>query len=313
MIKGKRFVVTGGAGFIGSNIVLELIKNDNEVIVVDDLSTGHIENITEILPEITFVKGDIKDPGLLKDAFQNVDYVIHCAALASVPKSVEDPIAANQINIDGTLNVLVAARDADVKRVVYTASSAAYGNSPVLPKTEDMKPEPLAPYAITKLVGEQYCKVFYELYGLETVSLRYFNVFGPRQDPKSEYAAVIPKFITSILKNERPVIYGDGEQSRDFTYVQNNVDATLLACEVKAAAGELFNIAYGEMITLNELVDKLNVILGKNIEPTYTNPQLGDVKHSMADISLARKVLGFEPRYDFEYGLRKTIDWFKKE
>ncbi|MEA1893712.1 MAG: SDR family oxidoreductase [Euryarchaeota archaeon] len=313
MIKEKRFVVTGGAGFIGSNIVQELIKKDNEVLVVDDLSTGHIGNITEILPEITFVEGDIKDSGLLKEAFQNVDYVLHCAALASVPKSVEDPITANRINIDGTLNVLVAARDADVKRVVYIASSAAYGNSPILPKTEDMKPEPLTPYAITKLVGEQYCKVFYELYGLETVSLRYFNVFGPRQDPKSEYAAVIPKFVTSILKNERPVIYGDGEQSRDFTYVQNNVAATLLACEVKAAAGELFNIAYGEMITLNELVNKLNVILGKNIEPIHTNPQLGDVKHSMADIALARKVLGFEPEYDFEYGLRKTIDWFKKE
>lgn len=313
MIKGKRFVVTGGAGFIGSNIALELIKNDNEVIVVDDLSTGHIENISEILPEITFLKGGIKDLGLLKEAFQNIDYVIHCAALASVPKSVEDPITANQINIDGTLNVLVAARDAEVKRVVYAASSAAYGNSPILPKTEDMKPEPLTPYAITKLVGEQYCKVFYDLYGLETVSLRYFNVFGPRHDPNSEYAAVIPKFITSILKNERPVIYGDGEQSRDFTYVQNNVDATLLACEVKAAAGELFNIACGEMITLNELVDKINVILGKNVEPTYTNSQWGDVKHSMADISLAKKILGFEPRYDFEYGLRKTIDWFKKE
>ena len=312
MIKGKRFVVTGGAGFIGSNIVLELIKNDNEVIVVDDLSTGHIENISKILPEITFVNGDIRDLELLKKTFQNVDYVLHCAALASVPKSVEDPIAANQINIDGTLNVLVAARDADIKRVVYAASSAAYGNSPILPKTEDMTPQPLTPYAITKLVGEQYCKVFYELYGLETVSLRYFNVFGPRQDPKSEYAAVIPKFIASMLKNERPVIYGDGEQSRDFTYVQKNVDATLLACEVKAAAGELFNIACGEMITLNELVEKLNVILGKNIEPTYIDPQLGDVKHSMADISLARKVLEFEPKYDFEYGLRKTIDWFKK-
>ncbi|MCK5343005.1 MAG: SDR family oxidoreductase [Candidatus Heimdallarchaeota archaeon] len=313
MIKGERFVVTGGAGFIGSNLVLELIKNGNEVIVVDDLSTGNIENISQILPEITFVNGDIRDIELLKETFQNVDCVIHCAALASVPKSVEDPIAANQINIDGTLNVLVAARDADVKRVVYAASSAAYGNSPILPKTEDMKPEPLTPYAITKLVGEQYCNVFYELYGLETVSLRYFNVFGPRQDPKSEYAAVIPKFIAGMLKNERPIIYGDGEQSRDFTYVQNNVDATLLACEVKAAAGELFNIACGEMITLNELVEKLNLILDKNIEPTYTNPQLGDVKHSMADISLTKKILGFEPKYDFEYGLRKTIDWFKKE
>ena len=311
MIKGKRLVVTGRAGFIGSNIVKALLESDNDVTVIDNLSSGYIENISEILPEITFVKGDIEDIELLRDIFKNIDYVINCAALVLVPRSVEDPIESNQININGTLNVLVAAKDTGVAKVIHVSSSAVYGNSPVLPKNEGMTLEPLTPYVITKLAGEQYCKTFYELYRVKTVSLRFFNVFGPYQDPESQYAAVIPKFITRMLKAESPIIYGDGEQSRDFTYVQNNVDATLLACEVKSAAGGIFNIASGKVITLNELVETLNAILNTDIEPEYTKPQLGDVKYSMADISLAQNTLGFEPKYDFEYGMRKTVEWFQ--
>lgn len=311
MITGKRFVITGGAGFIGSNTVLELVKNNNKVIAIDNLSTGNMRNLSEVGSQISFVNGDIQDLDLLKEQFTDADYVLHYAALASVPQSVKDPIAANRNNIDGTLNVLIAARDTGVERVVCISSSAVYGDSPVLPKTEDMKPEPLTPYALTKLVGEQYCKLFYDLYGLETVSLRYFNVFGPHQDENSQYAAVIPKFITAMLKNERPTIYGDGEQSRDFTYIKDTVEATLITCDVKAAAGKVFNIASGETITLNELLDKLNIILNTEIKPKYAHVRSGDIKHSMADISRAQKVLGLEPKYGIEYGLQKTIDWFK--
>lgn len=312
MIHGKQFVVTGGAGFIGSNIVERLVDNDNEVVVIDNLLTSTMENLKEVVPHIKFVNGDIQDMNLLKREFDGADYVLHQAALSSVPRSIDDPIASNQNNIDGTLNVLVAAHDAGVKRVVYAASSSAYGNTPTLPKHEGMAPDPLSPYAITKLVGEQYCKVFYDIYGLETVSLRYFNVFGPRQDPNSQYAAVIPKFITAMLNNERPVIFGDGEQSRDFTYVQNNVDANLLACTVPKAAGKMFNIACGERISLNQLVEVLNGILGKDIEPVYAEERIGDVKHSLADISLARDILGYEPEYGFEDGLIKTVEWSKQ-
>lgn len=310
LIKGKRFAITGGAGFIGSNIVIELVKNKNEVVVIDNLLTGKLDNLTDIMDEIRFVEGDIQDLDLLKREFIDIDYVLHQAALPSVPRSVEDPIASNQNNVDGTLNVLVAARDAEVKRVVYAASSSAYGNSLSLPKKEDMKPDPLSPYAITKLVGEQYCKVFSELYGLETVSLRYFNVFGPHQDPNSQYAAVIPKFITAMLNNESPVIFGDGEQSRDFTYIQNNVNANLLACEVAGATGKMFNIASGKRITLNQVIATLNEIIGKNLEPIYTKPRPGDIMHSLADITLAREILGYKPRYGFEDGLKKTVEWF---
>jgi len=310
LIKGKRFAVTGGAGFIGSNIVIELIKNDNKVVVIDNLLSGKFNNLSGVMDQIRFVEGDIQDLDLLKREFIDIDYVLHQAALPSVPRSVDDPIASNQNNVDGTLNVLVAARDAGVKRVVYAASSSAYGNSPSLTKKEDMKPDTLSPYAITKLVGEQYCKVFYELYGLETVSLRYFNVFGPHQDPNSQYAAVIPKFITAMLNDESPVIFGDGEQSRDFTYIQNNVDANLLACEVAGAAGKMFNIASGKRITLNQLIATLNEIIGKNLEPIYTKPRSGDIMHSLADITLAREILGYKPRYGFEDGLKKTVEWF---
>jgi UDP-glucose 4-epimerase len=308
LIKGKRFVVTGGAGFIGSNIVTDLVKNNNEVTVIDNLLTGKLENLSDVMDEIRFVEGDIQDLNLLKREFDDIDYVLHQAALPSVPRSVDDPIASNQNNIDGTLNVLIAARDAGVKRVVYASSSSAYGNSPTLPKKEDMKPEPLSPYAVTKLVGEYYCKVFYDLYGLETVSLRYFNVFGPHQDPNSQYAAVIPKFITTMLKGNKPVIFGDGTQSRDFTYVQNNVEANLLACVANRAAGKLFNIACGERITLNDLVDILNHILGTDIESVYTEARQGDVKHSLADINLAKDILGYEPKCSFVEGLKKTVE-----
>jgi UDP-glucose 4-epimerase len=312
MITGKRFVVTGGAGFIGSNAILELVRNNNEVIAIDNLSIGNMRNLSKVESKISFVNGDIRNLELLKEYIQGADYILHYAALASVPHSVEDPIAANQNNIDGTLNVLLAACDAGVKRVIYISSSAVYGNSPAMPKTEDMNPEPLTPYAITKLVGEQYCKIFYDLYGLKTVSLRYFNVFGPHQDQNSQYAAVIPKFISAMLKNEQPTIYGNGEQSRDFIYVQNNVDATLLACSVKAAAGKVFNIAGGKSITLNGLVEILNEILNSEIKPKYAQPRPGDIMHSIAGISPAQKVLGFKPKYDFEYGLEKTIEWFKE-
>ena len=312
MISGKRLVVTGGAGFIGSNIVDRLVAEDNEVVVIDNLLTSKANNLKDVMSRIKFVNGDIQDLDLLAREFEGIDYVLHQAALASVPRSIENPIASNQNNIDGTLNVLVAARDAGVKRVVYAASSSAYGNTPTLPKHEGMTTDPLSPYAITKLVGEQYCKVFYEIYGLETVSLRYFNVFGPRQDPNSHYAAVIPKFITAMLNDERPVIFGDGEQSRDFTYVQNNVDANLLACTAPNAAGKMFNIACGERITLNQLVEVLNDILGKDIEPLYEEERAGDVKHSLADITLARDVLGYEPEYGFREGLVKTVEWFKQ-
>ena len=312
MISGKRLVVTGGAGFIGSNIVDRLVAEDNEVVVIDNLLTSKANNLKDVMSRIKFVNGDIQDLDLLAREFEGIDYVLHQAALASVPRSIENPIASNQNNIDGTLNVLVAARDAGVKRVVYAASSSAYGNTPTLPKHEGMTTDPLSPYAITKLVGEQYCKVFYEIYGLETVSLRYFNVFGPRQDPNSHYAAVIPKFITAMQNDECPVIFGDGEQSRDFTYVQNNVDANLLACTAPNAAGKMFNIACGERITLNQLVEVLNDILGKDIEPLYEEERAGDVKHSLADITLARDVLGYEPEYGFREGLVKTVEWFKQ-
>lgn len=311
MIDGKRFAVTGGAGFIGTNIVSELVKNNNEVVIIDNLLTGKLENLSNVVDKVRFVNGDIQNLNMLKKEFNDIDYVLHQAALPSVPRSVDDPIASNQNNIDGTLNVLVAARDAGVKRVIYASSSSVYGNSPTLPKKENMKLNPLSPYAITKLVGEQYCKVFYDLYELETVSLRYFNVFGPHQDQNSQYAAVIPKFITTMLNDKSPVIFGNGEQSRDFTYIQNNVEANILACEATGVAGKVFNIAYGKRITLNGLVAMLNKILGKDIKPVYASPRAGDVKHSLADISLAREMLGFEPKYGFEEGMRLTVEWLR--
>lgn len=305
------YVVTGGAGFIGSNIVKRLVKDGHRVRVVDNLLTGRRENLQEVRDDIEFVEGDIRDGQLLARLFKGADYVLHQAALPSVPRSVKDPVASHEANITGTLQVLIAARDAGVKRVVYAASSSAYGDTPVLPKVETMAPNPLSPYAVTKLAGEYYCRVFYHVYGLETVSLRYFNVFGPRQDPNSQYAAVIPRFITAMLKGEAPVIFGDGEQTRDFSYIDNVVEANLLACQAPGAAGEVFNIACGESISLNDLVKELNHILGTDIKPVYTNPRPGDVRHSLADISKAGKILGYKPQINWREGLRRTVEWYR--
>ncbi|HHV77980.1 MAG TPA: SDR family oxidoreductase [Syntrophothermus lipocalidus] len=307
------YLVTGGAGFIGSHLVEELIKRGERVRVIDNLSTGRKENIEPFLSEIEFIEGDIRDLGLVRKVMVGVDYVLHQAAVPSVPRSVRDPLATNSANVDGTLNVLIAARDAGVKRVVYASSSSVYGDTPVLPKHEGMKPEPRSPYAVSKLAGEFYCQVFYHVYGLETVALRYFNVFGPRQDPKSEYAAVVPKFITALLHGEPPVIFGDGEQSRDFTYVSNVVEANLLAAKAEQVAGEVFNIACGERITINELARLLIEIIGVScyLQPKYAPPRPGDVRHSLADVSKARELLGYKVKVDIREGLERTVEWYR--
>jgi UDP-glucose 4-epimerase len=301
-------LVTGGAGFIGSHLAEELAK-DNEVIILDNLSTGRMENIKDLVKKgnVKFVKGSMTDITLLQDIIKDVDYVFHQGAIPSVPRSIKDPSASNDANINGTLNVLMASKEAGVKKVVYASSSSVYGDTPEMPKREDMKPNPLSPYAVTKIAGEYYCKVFQEVYGLKTVSLRYFNVFGQRQDPTSEYAAVIPKFITSILDNKSPTIYGDGEQSRDFTFVKHVVEANILAAESDATG--VFNIACGRRITINKLVDMINEILGKDVKPVYAASRAGDVKHSLADISRA-KSFGYEPKSNFKDGLKETIRWF---
>jgi len=303
-------LVTGGAGFIGSHLVEGLLDDGNEVIVIDNLSTGNIVNIKSVLDRIEFIEGDILNLSLLNEKFQGVDFVFHVAALPSVPRSVDDPISSMENNVVGTHNVLFAAKNAGVKRVIYSASSSAYGDSETLPKIESMQTNPLSPYAVTKLTGEYYCKAFSKVYGLETVSLRYFNVFGPRQNPSSQYSAVIPKFIHIMNQNEVPVIYGDGEHSRDFTYVKNVVKANILASKVHKTSGEVINIACGVRTSLNELVLKLNKILNLNIKPEYQESRVGDVKHSLADISLAKLFLGFSPVYTFDEGLKITVDWY---
>jgi len=305
------YLITGGAGFIGSNLVEALLQREASVRVVDNFSTGKRENIEPFLGQTELIEGDLRDLEVCRRAVAGVRYVLHQAALASVPRSIDDPIASNESNITGTLNLLVAARDAGVKRLVYAASSSAYGDTPTLPKEESMPPCPLSPYAITKLVGEQYCRVFYTLYGLETVALRYFNVFGPRQDPESQYAAVIPKFITALLEGRSPRIYGDGEQSRDFTFVENVVEANLLATTAPEAPGQLMNIACGQRMTLNELAEFLREALGSRVEFEYGAPRPGDVKHSWADISRASSILGYEPRVSASEGLRRTAAWFR--
>ncbi len=309
-MRGKRVVITGGAGFIGSNIARALC-DENEVSVIDDLSTGRLEKIADILERIRFVKGDIKDIDLLRREFESADYVLHQAALPSVQRSVEDPLAVNAANVDGTLSVLIAARDCGVRRVVYASSSAVYGNTQTLPIKESHALRPASPYAVTKLVGEQYCRVFHELYGLETVSLRYFNVFGPGQDPDSEYAAVIPRFISAILNKKQPVVYGDGEQTRDFVYVGDVVRANIMACESSSAVGEAINIATGKPTSLNRLLAVLARVTSRDIEPVYTGPRPGDVKHSVADISLAGELLGYTPALDLEEGLRRMLCYHK--
>ena len=306
------YFVTGGAGFIGSHIVERLIRDGKSVRVIDDLSTGRRENIAPFSGEIEFIEGDVRDLDALRDAMDGVGYVFHQAAIPSVPRSVADPAATNAANVDGTLNVLLAARDAGVKRVVYASSSSVYGDTPTLPKREEMKPEPRSPYAVSKLAGELYCRVFYDVYGLETVALRYFNVFGPRQDPASEYSAVVPKFITALLRGDPPTIYGDGNQSRDFTYVENVVEANLLAARASGAPGEVFNIACGERITVGELARLLADILGVERKPVHVPPRPGDVKHSLADIARARETLGYRVGIDVREGLRRTVEWYEK-
>ncbi len=305
------YLVTGGAGFIGPNIAERLVKNGKKVRVIDNLSTGKVENMDSFINQAEFVHGDIRYLNTVMEAMKGVDYVLHQAALPSVPRSVETPIESNDNNTNGTLNVLYAAKDNNVKRVVYAASSSAYGESPTLPKVETMIPDPLSPYAVNKLIGEYYCSVFSKVYNLETVSLRYFNVFGPRQDPTSYYSAVIPKFIQALLEGKAPVIFGDGEQSRDFTYIDNVVNANLLACKAPKAAGQMMNLACGDRMTLNELAKNLQDILQIDIDPVYEPPRAGDIKHSLSDITKAKELLGFEVAVPLFEGIKKTAVWFK--
>lgn len=307
----KAYVITGGAGFIGCNLARELVTRGEHVTIIDNFATGKKANLDDIASKINLVEGSITDLSFLQRAFKGADYVLHQAALPSVPRSIDSPLASNETNIDGTLNVLVAARDQKIKRVVYAASSSAYGNADVAIKTEDLRPSPLSPYALTKYVGEEYCRLFYKLYGLETIALRYFNVFGPYQNPEGGYAAVIPKFIATMLKGDQPVIYGDGNQSRDFTYVANNVEANILAATATKGAGDVINIACGNNVTLNELVDLINQELGTTIKPKYQNERAGDVRHSRAGINKAHKLINYQPRVSFQDGLKETIKWYK--
>ncbi|MGE5357859.1 MAG: SDR family oxidoreductase [Bacteroidales bacterium] len=304
------FLVTGGAGFIGSHLAAELAARGDRVRIADNLSTGKRKNL-EVVPDAEFIEGDLADFDVARRAVAGADYVLHQAAIPSVPRSVNDPIASNRSNIEATLNVLVAARDAGVKRLVYAGSSSAYGDTPTLPKREDMPTNPLSPYALQKLVGEQYCQMFTRLYGFETVTIRYFNVFGPRQDPGSPYSGVISLFISALVDGRRPNIYGDGEQTRDFTYVANVVDGVLRACTAAEASGETINVATGGRISLNDLFSELRTLTGADVTPVYGDARAGDVKHSQADIGKAHRLLGYEPIVGFEDGLRRTLDWYR--
>jgi len=307
----SKYLVTGGAGFIGSNIVEELVAMGEEVVVLDNLSTGYRDNIEEFIGDIDLIEGDIRDAEAVGKAMAGVDYVLHQAALASVPRSIDDPVLVNDVNTNGTLNVLEQARKAGVRSLVYAASSSAYGDSDISPKHEELRPRPLSPYAVSKLVGEHYCSVYSNVYGLPTISLRYFNVFGPRQDPGSQYAAVVPIFISSLLEEKTPVIYGDGEQSRDFTFVSNVVKANILAAKSEGAEGEMMNVACGDQYTVNRLFAIIKENLEGDTEPQYADPRPGDVKHSLADISKAEKMIGYSVDVTFEQGLKKTIDWYR--
>lgn len=305
------YLVTGGAGFIGSHMVEALLSAGHTVRVVDNFVTGKRKNLAHVADRIDLREFSITDRECLAEAMRGVDYVFHLAALASVPRSVDDPILSNEYNVTGTLNVLVTARDAGVKRVVYAGSSSAYGNVESEYKAEDMLPCPLSPYAVAKLAGEHYCQAFTSVYGLETVTVRYFNVFGPRQDPLSTYAAVIPKFVTAMLGHRPPTVEGDGLQTRDFTYIDNVVHGTLLACHTPGVAGETFNIACGERINLLEMIDLLNRFMGTRIEPVFADPRPGDVRHSRASIEKARRMLDYEPIVSFEEGLARTLAWYQ--
>jgi UDP-glucose 4-epimerase len=304
-----KVVVTGGAGFIGSNLAAELL-NKFEVTVIDDLSTGHLENLGDLKDRAEFIRGSVTDLDLLNEAFAGAEAVFHQGAVPSVQRSVDNPLATNRANLDGTLNVLVAAKDCGTRKVIYASSSSVYGDTPTLPKREDMTPNPKSPYAVSKLAGEYYAQVFSELYGLKTVSLRYFNVFGPRQDPGSEYAAVIPRFISRILEGKPPVIFGDGEQTRDFTFVKDVVAANILA--MKGDAQGVFNIACGQRTSLNELAASIMAICGMSLRPIYDAPRPGDIRDSLADISAARERLGYRPEFDLQRGLAETVRWFSE-
>ena len=308
-----KYLVTGAAGFIGSSLVRALLARGDEVRGVDNFSTGKPENLTEVRSQIDFREADILDPNAMHLACQGVDYVLHQAAIPSVPKSILDPLGSNAANVDGTVNLLVAARDAKVKRVIYAASSSAYGDTPTLPKREDMSPNPISPYAVAKLASELYMVSFYRCYGLETVCLRYFNIFGPRQDPSSPYSGVLAKFTTQMLRGEQPTIFGDGETSRDFTYIDNAVSANLLACSAPAAqcAGRVFNCATGRRITLNQTFAALKPLTGYKGTVQYQPERSGDIKHSLADITQAQNHLGYKVLVTFEDGLRRTVDWYK--
>jgi nucleoside-diphosphate-sugar epimerase len=302
-----KYLVTGAAGFIGSNIVEELVGRGADVRALDNLSTGKASNLAPFMDRIEFVEGDLNDTELLGKMIRGVDYVLHQAALPSVPRSLADPLKSHEANATGTLKLLIAARDEGVERLVYASSSSVYGNSPTLPKREDMPTQPLSPYAVNKLAAEQYCRVFARVFGLPAIALRYFNVFGPRQDPKSQYAAVIPAFISSVLMGESPTVYGDGTQTRDFTYVQNVVQANLLACETDRADGEAINIACGERTSLLDLLGEINRLLGTNVAPYFQPGRAGDVKDSLADISKARELIGYTPVASFSEGLAATV------
>ena len=312
-MKNSRIIVTGGAGFIGSNLARKLSEDCNKVIVIDNLSTGNYYNIQDLKKsgKIEFIKGTITDLNLLQQIFKDVDYVFHQAAIPSVPRSIKDPVSTNNANINGTLNVLIASRENDVKKVVFASSSSAYGNIPTLPKKEVMVPHPISPYAVSKLAGEYYCKAFKEVYNLPTISLRYFNVYGPRQNPKSEYAAVIPKFINRVLQGKKPVIYGDGEQTRDFTYVEDVISANILAAETRATG--VFNIGGGSNISINSLAELIMKICGERLGLDYSDPAPGDVRHSLADISRANEKLGYKPKFDLNKGLKETVKWIQNQ
>jgi len=306
------YVVTGGGGFIGSHIVEELLRRNEIVRVIDNFSTGKWENIEPFEGGAEIIEADIAEGKNLPRFLEGADYVIHQAAIPSVPKSILDPVKSHHANVNGTLQLLNASREANVKRVVYASSSSVYGDSPTLPKHEGMMPNPLSPYGAQKLFAEIYCQVFSRAYGLETVSLRYFNVFGPRQDSTSQYSGVLALFIPAVLQSKRPTIYGDGLQSRDFTYVQNVVEANLVACTVPGVAGQVFNVACGDRITVNSMLQQINKITGKDIAPIYADPRPGDIKHSQADITRAKEHLGYQPKISFEEGLRNTIEWYRR-
>jgi len=306
-----RYLVTGGAGFIGSNTVDELVRRGHGVVVLDDLSSGKEDNLAEVRSKITFMKGSITDIEAVQKAMVQADYVIHLAARTSVPRSVKDPVDTNRINVDGTLNVLVAARDNKVKRIVFAASSSAYGDTPTLPKSEDMQPVPISPYGVSKYVGELYAQTFGRCYGLENVCLRYFNIFGPRQDPDSPYSGVLSRFSAAFLDSTPPVVFGDGEQTRDFTYVDNAVLANILACEAPSASGRSFNVGTGHAVSLNQVLQMLQKASGKTLETKYEPSREGDIRDSLADIRLAREFLGYEPAVLFEEGLERTYAWYQ--